>query len=104
MNYNKVVLMGHVRGEPRDEGSWIAIELEISRKYRDSNDQLKEEIVRVEARLTGKLRDQAKYLRERSPVLVDGRLAYISWETPSGEHRSKLVVTVENLHHVGRNS
>jgi single-strand DNA-binding protein len=46
----------------------------------------------------------AKYLTKGSPLLVEGRLTYRTWDGPDGKKRSKLEVTVERFQFLGRPS
>jgi single-strand DNA-binding protein len=44
----------------------------------------------------------ANYLSKGSPVLVEGRLQYRTWEAQDGSRRSKVDVVADNVQFLGR--
>jgi single-strand DNA-binding protein len=44
----------------------------------------------------------SKYLSKGSPAMFEGRLRFDSWESKTGEKRSKLRVVVDNVQFLGR--
>ena len=45
-----------------------------------------------------------EYLKKGSPILVEGRLEYNSWETPEGQKRSKHLIKADRVQFLNGNS
>ena len=102
--FNNVVLMGNLTRDPElrhtPAGTAIAaMGLAINSKWRDKDDQLREETTFVEMTAFGKTADTAaRYLKKGEPVLIGGRLKYHTWESKDGTgKRHKLDVVVDDL-------
>lgn len=98
-NYNRVALMGNVTRDidHRTTQSGMAIAkfgMAINRKTKDQ-----ETTCFVDCTAFGKSADLiSQYVRKGSPIFVDGRLEYSTWEAKDGGgKRSKLEVVVENF-------
>ena len=107
-NLNKVFLMGNLTRDPelRYTPSGMAIcklGLATNRRFRDrSNDEWKEEVCFVDITVWGKTGENcSQYLAKGSPVLIEGRLNFRSWDT-EGQKRSKLEVVAENVQFLSR--
>lgn len=102
-SFNSVVLMGNLTRDPElrytPGGQPVAnFGMAMNRKWKDKNEQLQEERTFVNLTAWGKSAETiAKYLKKGAPLLVDGRLRWHEWQTPAGEKRSKLEVTVEGF-------
>lgn len=97
-SFNKVILMGHLTRDVElrftANGKAVAsFGLAVNRKYK-SGDEWKEEVCFVDVTVWDKQGEScAEYLKKGSGVLLEGRLDMDSWETDSGEKRTKLKVT-----------
>lgn len=107
MNLNKVFLMGHVTRdlEIRYTPSGIAVAtmgLAVNEK-RTKDGETIEEVTFVDCTLWGKTAENcAEYLSKGSPVMVEGKLKYSTWEDKqSGAKRSKIDVTAISVQFLG---
>ena len=76
--------------------------LAINRKWKGADGQMKEEVCFVDCTAWSRTAENiSKYVTKGSPLLVEGRLTFQSWEGKDGQKRSKLVVTVENSQFLG---
>ena len=95
-SFNKVMLMGNLTRDPEltDTASGTAMcrfGLAVNRKYKQG-DEWKEDVCFVDITTWGSLADNcSKYISKGSPVFVEGRLNFGSWEK-DGEKRNKLDV------------
>ena len=94
---NKVFLLGNLTRDPeiRYTPSGAAVcsfGLAVNRRYTTSRGEDREDTCFVDCDAWGKWAEACKdYLRKGSPVLVEGRLRYDSWEDrESGRKRSRL--------------
>lgn len=106
--YNKVILMGNLTRDPElrytPAGTAVAnLRLAVNRRYRDRNQEMKEEVCFVTAVVWNKQAETCnQYLHKGSGVLVEGRLQSRSWEDQaSGKTRSVLEVRAERVQFVG---
>jgi single-strand DNA-binding protein len=103
MNLNKVFLVGRLTRDPRlkytPQGTAVAdLGLAVNRTFTDGSGQRREETCFVDVVLWQKQADTvAKYLRKGSPVFIEGRLSYETWEGKDGERRSRLKVVADNF-------
>ncbi len=106
-SYNKVLLMGNLTKDPElrytPQGSAVAnLRLAVNRRYRDKNQELKEEACFITAVVWNKQAETCnKYLHKGSSVLVEGRLQSRSWEDNSGAKRSVIEVKAERVQFMG---
>ena len=105
-SFNRVVLLGNLTRDPEfrtiQSGTSVAeISLAVNDRRRDANGNWIEEAnffdVTVWARSAEIVRD---YTRKGSPLLVEGRLKYDSWEQ-DGQKRSKVKIIAERVVLVG---
>ena len=93
---NKVVLIGNLTRDPElthtASGAAVAsFGLAVNRKYKQG-DEWKEDVCFVDITTWGNQAENcSKYLSKGSPVFVEGRLNFGSWEK-DGEKRNKLDV------------
>ncbi|MCK4244517.1 MAG: single-stranded DNA-binding protein [Candidatus Omnitrophica bacterium] len=105
---NKVFLIGNLTRDPELRytagGTPVAnLGLATSRKYKSKEGELKEETCFVTLVAWGRQAELAgEYLKKGSPVFVEGRLIYRSWETANKEKRSTLEVRIERLQFLGK--
>jgi len=76
--------------------------LAVNRKYK-AGDEWKEEVCFVDITVWAKQAENcAEYLHKGSPVFVEGRLNYQSWESDTGQKRNKLEVVASTIQFLGR--
>jgi len=109
-NYNRVILVGNLTRDPqlRYTPNQVAVcdfGLAINRQWNSQDGQKREETCFVNCTAWSRSAETlAKYLTKGSPLLVEGRLTYQTWDGPDGKKRSKLEVTVERFQFLGRPS
>ena len=100
---NKVFLIGNLTREPElrvtPKGTAVcSFGLAINRQYKTESGETNEETTYVDAEAWGRQGELcSKYLSKGSPVMTEGRLKFDSWESKTGEKRSKLKLVVENV-------
>lgn len=110
MSMNRVFLAGNLTRDPetRFTSSGVAVTnlgLAVNRRYTTKEGEKKEDTVFVTVVAWGKQAENCQeYLRKGSPVMVEGRLSYRTWETPEKEKRSALEVTADRVNFLGRRS
>jgi single-strand DNA-binding protein len=107
-SYNKVILMGNLTRDPElkylPSGTAIAsFGLAVNRVYNDrQSGERKEDVCFVDITAWARQAEVCnEYLRKGSPVFLEGRLNFNSWETDDGQRRSKLDVVAERVQLVG---
>ena len=104
---NKVLLMGNLTRDPevRTLASGTAVcnfGMAINRNFTDREGNRREETTFVDVESFGKQAETiSKYMKKGSGIFIEGRLKLDQWETPAGEKRSKLRITLENFQFVG---
>jgi len=104
---NKVLLIGNLTRDPEirytPQGTAVAnLGLAVSRKFRDKNQELKEEVCFLTVVVWNKLAETCnQYLHKGSPVFVEGRLTMRSWEDTAGKKRTVIEVRAERLQFLG---
>lgn len=102
---NKVVLIGNLTRDPElthtASGAAVAsFGLAVNRKYKQG-DEWKEDVCFVDITTwDNQAENCSKYLSKGSPVFVEGRLNFGSWEK-DGEKRNKLDVVASLVQFVG---
>ncbi|MDD4894736.1 MAG: single-stranded DNA-binding protein [Candidatus Omnitrophica bacterium] len=106
-SFNKVLLIGNLTKDPElrytPQGTAVVnLRIAVNRKFRDKNQELKEEVCFVTAVVWNKQAETCnQYLHKGSPVLVEGRLQSRSWEDASGQKRNVLEVRAERVQFLG---
>ena len=101
-SFNKVILLGNLTRDPEmrytPSGTPVAsFGLAVNRRYRQGDEQ-KEEVCFVDISAFARSAEiVGQYLSKGSPVLIEGRLHFRSWEDQSGQRRSKLDVVAERV-------
>lgn len=109
-NFNKVLLMGNLTRdvELRSTQGGTAIAkfgMAINRKFKQQNGEMKEETCFVDLTAWGRQAEIInQYTSKGSPLFVEGRLEFSTWEAQEGGKRSKLAVVVENFQLMGGRS
>lgn len=106
-NFNKVLLMGNLTRDVElrttQGGQAVAkFGMAINRKW-SQNGETKESTCFVDLTAWGRTAEVlGQYVRKGSPLFVEGRLDYQTWEDKNGGgKRSKIEVVVENFQFVG---
>ncbi len=109
-NFNKVILVGNLTRdiEVRYTQGGLAVAkmgMAINRKYKQG-EEAKETTCFVDLTAFGRQAEVLKeYVAKGSPLFVEGRLEYSTWEAKEGGgKRSKLEVIVENFQFLGGRS
>jgi len=106
-NFNKVLLIGNLTKDPElrytPQGTAVVnLRLAVNRRFRDKNQELKEETCFVTAVVWNKLAETCnQYLHKGSPVFIEGRLQSRSWEDNSGQKRNVIEVKAERIQFLG---
>jgi len=106
-SYNKVLLMGNLTKDPElrytPQGAAVAnLRMAVNRRYRDKNQELKEEVCFITAVVWNKQAETCnQYLHKGSGVFVEGRLQSRSWEDNTGAKRSVIEVRAERVQFMG---
>ncbi len=106
-NFNRVFLMGNLTRDPemRYTPSGTAVVnfgMAVNRRFTDQNGEKKEETCFVRISVFGKQGENCnQYLSKGSPVFIEGRLQYRTWET-DGQKRNSLDVVAERVQFMGR--
>lgn len=105
---NKVILIGNLTRDPEarrtNSGtSLCSFGLAVNRRFRDASGEQREETTFVDIDVWGRTADFCRdYLRKGNQVSIEGRLKYDQWEDrASGQKRSRLSVTAENVQSLG---
>ena len=100
---NKVMLMGNLTRPPEVKtlpsgNSVCEFGLAINRKFTTRDGDGRDEVAYVELSCFGRGGEVIKqYCDKGSPLFVEGRLRYDSWQSDKGEKRNRLSVIVDNF-------
>jgi single-strand DNA-binding protein len=106
-NFNKVLLIGNLTKDPElrytPQGTAVVnLRLAVNRKFRDRNQEWKDEVCYVTAVVWDKQAETCnQYLHKGSPVFVEGRLQSRSWEDNAGQKRNTIEVRAERVQFLG---
>jgi single-strand DNA-binding protein len=107
MNFNRVILCGYLTRDPQSKAlpsgmSVAEFGIAMNRKS-GKGDNAREEVTFVDCAAFDKTADMiAQYFHKGSPILIEGRLKYDTWEDKGGGgKRSKLSVIVSAFDFVG---
>ena len=105
-SFNRVILLGNLTRDVEvrylQSGTAVAdVGMAVNDRRKGQNGEWIEETTFVDVTLWGRTAEVAgEYLGKGSPLLVEGRLKYDSWEK-DGQKRSKLTVVCERMQMVG---
>ena len=108
-NLNHITLAGHLTRDPElrftPSGTPVAtLGVAINHRWRQG-EAWQEETCYIDCTVFGGQAQAAtEYLSKGSPVLVEGRLRFRSWETQDGQKRSKHEVLASNVQFLPRSS
>ncbi|HTY45112.1 MAG TPA: single-stranded DNA-binding protein [Patescibacteria group bacterium] len=106
-NFNKVLLIGNLTKDPElrytPQGTAVVnLRLAVNRKFRDRNQEWKDEVCFVTAVVWDKQAETCnQYLHKGSPVFIEGRLQSRSWEDNAGQKRNTIEVRAERVQFLG---
>jgi len=107
-NLNRVTLIGSLTRDVEvkytPKGTAIAdISIAVNRKWKDQDNQMKEETTFIDLTAFGKTAELAgQYLAKGSSCCFEGRLNLETWEDKTTQQkRSKMKVIVENMQFLG---
>ncbi len=109
-SYNRVILVGNLTRDPElryiASGTPVAeIGLAVNDRRKNANGEWVDETQFIDITLWSRQAEIAsEYLSKGSPVLIEGRLKYDTWESREGEKRSKLRVVGERMQMLGSRS
>ena len=101
-SFNKVIILGNLTHQPvltftRSGTAICKFSLAINERWGE-----KKTVVFVDITAWKKTAEAcSEYLAKGSQCLVDGRLSFSTWESQSGEKRSKLDVTADRVVFLG---
>lgn len=104
---NKVLLIGNLTRDPEvrytPKGTAVAdLGLAVSRSYKTDSGEIKEEVCFLTVVAWGRQAETAgEYLKKGSPIFVEGRLQYETWEK-NGEKRNTIKVNAERIQFLSR--
>lgn len=100
---NKVFLIGNLTRDPEvrhtPRGTAVGdLAMAINMSYRTADGEDREETTYVDIVVWGRQAETCKdYLSKGSPIFVEGRLQFESWQTNEGEKRSRLRVRADRV-------
>src|ERR1044072_9473257 len=107
-SFNRVLLLGNLTRDPviryTPKGSSVCdLGIALNRQYTLENGERREEVTYVDVVLWARLAEiAAEYLKKGRPVFIEGRLQLDTWDDKqSGQKRSSLRVTAENMQMLG---
>ncbi len=106
-SFNKVILLGNVTRDPQlsylpNQTPVVDFGLATNRKWTAQDGSQRDETCFVDCQMFGKRAEAInKYVKKGSPLFIEGRLKFESWQAQDGSKRSKLKVFVENFQFIG---
>ncbi|MBN2579485.1 MAG: single-stranded DNA-binding protein [Pirellulales bacterium] len=106
-SYNRVILLGNLTRDPElrylQSGTAVTdLGLAVNDRRKNANGEWVEDTTFVDVTLWARTAEIAgEYLTKGSPVLIEGRLKYETWETQDGQKRSKLKVVGDRMQLLG---
>lgn len=107
MNYNKVILAGHIVRDPegrtvsggQDVANWT---IATTHTWKSANGEKREDTAFVDCEIWGaRAQFVVNNFAKGQAMLVEGRLKQDNWEDKDGNKRSKLKIAVEDVKFVG---
>jgi single-strand DNA-binding protein len=102
-SYNRVILLGNLTRDPElkylPSGMAVAdIGLAVNDRRKNANGEWIEETTFVDITLFGRTAEVVgEYVTKGSPLFIEGRLKFESWETADHQKRSKLKVIGDRI-------
>jgi single-strand DNA-binding protein len=97
MNFNKVILMGHLTADPElkdgKQAKYVDFSIAVNRAYKENK-----EVHFFNCRSYGPIAETiAKHFAKGRPILIEGRLDNSRWQDEQGKNRSMIRVIVEEF-------
>ena len=108
-NLNQVTLVGNLSRDPElrwtPSGTAVTVlSLAVNYRYRQGQ-EWHDEVCYIDCTVFGPQAEAATaYLSKGSPILIEGRLRFRTWETQDGQKRSKHEVLTSNVQFLPRSS
>ena len=108
--YNRVLLIGNLTRDPElrytpNNTAVADMGVAVNRTYQDGDGNEQDDTTFVDVTAWGRQAENcSQYLEKGSPIFVDGRLTFDSWEQDDGQKRSKLKVTASRIDFLGGSS
>jgi single-strand DNA-binding protein len=102
-NLNRVFLIGRLVADPQLQHTqsgtpFTRFRIAVNRPYRDRSGNWQEETLFIDVVVWGEAADRAvTRFNKGSRVLVEGSLRQSTWETDSGEKRSRIEVRADRV-------
>jgi len=102
-NLNKVFLIGRLVADPQLQHTangtpFTRFRIAVNRPYRDKNGNWQEDTLFIDVVVWGEAADRAvSRFNKGTRILVEGSLRQSTWETESGEKRSRIEVRAERV-------
>lgn len=106
-SYNKVIMVGNLTRDPDlkflpSQTPIVEFGIAVNDKYKTKDGLQKEDVCFMECKAFGKPAETLnQYLTKGSCILLEGKLKFESWESKSGEKRSKHVLKIEGFQFMG---
>lgn len=106
-DYNKIILVGNLTRDPQlsylpSQTPVVEFGLAVNRRWKGQDGQPREETCFIDCNCFGKQAETFnQYMTKGSPVLVEGRLQFDTWEK-DGQRRSKHKVNVQSFTFMGK--
>ena len=100
---NHVMVLGNLTRDPElrytPSGTAVCqLGVALNRRWRDQAGELQQEVTFVDVTVWNKQAESvAQYLTKGRAVAIEGRLQLDTWETESGERRSRLKVVAQRV-------
>jgi len=101
-SYNRVILVGNLTADPElntaPSGNQVCeIRMAVNNRYKNASGEWIEKPMYIDVSVWGNQAPPCKqYLSKGSPVLVEGKLRYDTWEK-EGQKRSKHSITADRV-------
>ena len=102
-NFNKVMLLGRLVRDPnlsytRGGTPYARLRMAVNTPYKDKNGNWQEETLFIDVVCWGDVAERAvNRLNSGARIFVEGRLRQSTWETETGERRSRVEVVANKL-------
>jgi single-strand DNA-binding protein len=99
MNYNKVIIAGHLTRDPDQKftasgKSLCNLSLAINEPYQKKDGTYDSQVVFIDVTAWGALAERAaKNLKKGSQAFVEGKLKLDQWQTPNGEKKQRIKIS-----------
>ncbi|MEM4066823.1 MAG: single-stranded DNA-binding protein [Candidatus Micrarchaeaceae archaeon] len=111
MNYNRVILMGNITRDPElrytpSNVGVVTFSLAVNTVVgKDADGNRKTETLFMDVTAFGKQAEAiAQYCKKGTPIFVEGRLRYHTWEDKDGSKHSKHEVLLSAFQFIGNNN